>query len=51
MAHLDNLGAVEPWDYTPYYYLIMVEGFLGAIAFIVFINPKMRRTDVDNQSK
>ena len=41
---------MKPWDYTPYYYFLMAIGFLGALGFIAFINPKLRRTDVDNRN-
>jgi len=44
----DSPGAVDPWDYTPYYYLVMTFGFLGALGFIAFINPTLKRTNVDN---
>jgi len=43
-------GAVDPWDYTPYFYLVMSTGFTAAIAFIAFINPTLRRSDVDNRT-
>ena len=46
----NSLGAVDPWDYTPYFYLLMTFGCLGALGFINFINPQLRRTDVDNKN-
>ena len=46
----NSLGAVDPWDYTPYFYLLMTFACLGALSFIAFINPQLRRTDVDNKT-
>ena len=47
----DSPGAVNPWDYTPYYYLIMTFGFLGGLGFIAFINPQFNRSNVDDKKQ
>jgi len=47
----DSPGAVNPWDYTPYYYLIMTFGFLGGLGFIAFINPQFNRSNVDSKKQ
>jgi len=40
-------GLIEPWDYTPFYYLIECGAFLLAVSHIVFVNPTMRRSMLD----
>ena len=44
---VEGEGAVKPWDYTPYLYLVMMEAFFGALAYIFFINPQLRRAKLD----
>merc|ERR1712226_1230799 len=43
-VHQCSEGLVEPWDYTPYFYFLMVAGLFVSVAFILFINPTMRRS-------
>ena len=38
---------VEARDYTPYYYFIMATGVLCSCSFIIFMDPKMRRSSAD----
>jgi len=40
-------GLLEPYDYTPYYYFLMVAGFVVGVCFIIFINPTLRRSAAD----
>ena len=42
-------GGVVPWDYTPYYYLIMASCGFGAVTLTLLANPTMRRTNVDTE--
>jgi FLVCR family MFS transporter 7 len=43
----DGSIGVEARDYTPYYYLIMSLATVLSIAFILFMRPTMRRSEVD----
>jgi len=43
-------SGVEAWDYTPFYYFIMV-GALGiAIGYSYFVNPSMKRSLADKET-
>ena len=38
---------VQPWDYTPFYYLIMAGAVLIAAGYIFLVNPRMRRAALE----
>ena len=38
---------VQPWDYTPFYYLIMAGALVIAAGYIFLVNPRMRRAALE----
>lgn len=41
--------SVKAWDFTPFYYFIMVGAVGIAIGFIFLVNPTLRRRDIDSK--
>ena len=41
--------SVKAWDYSPFYYLIMVGAVAIAVGFIFLVNPSFRRLDIDSK--
>ena len=44
-------GLVDPRDYTPFYYLLMAGSLAIATSFIFFVNPTMRRSEVERSGE
>ena len=42
-------GKIRPWDYTLYFYLMMAEVTVSAIAVLFVINPKLKRKEYENK--
>ena len=40
-------GLVDPLDYTPFYYLLMAGSLAIAASFIFFVNPTLRRSQLE----
>ena len=41
--------SVKAWDYSPFYYLIMVGAVAIAVGFIFLVNPSFRRLNIDSK--
>ena len=41
--------SVKAWDFTPFYYFIMVGAVVMAIGFIFLVNPTFRRLHIDSK--
>ena len=41
--------SVKAWDYSPFYYLIMVGAVGIAVGFIFLVNPRFRRLNIDSK--
>ena len=41
--------SVKAWDYSPFYYLIMVGAVAIALGFIFLVNPSFRRLNIDSK--
>merc|ERR1711892_104758 len=42
-------GKIRPWDYTPYFYLVMAELTVSAVLVLFIINPSLKRKDYEHQ--
>ena len=41
--------SVKAWDYSPFYYMIMVGAVAIAVGFIFLVNPSFKRLDIDSK--